>query len=387
MKNYTIILLLLLFHQKVSSQCTTNFLLNPGFETPLQTGNTNGNNFPNTNPWGSWTMPGLGSNAFNVIRVNGTGYGGGPNNAQEGIQYLDINSNSGTVTQNFTLNCVANITFSGWFSSRESSPGYTNWASLIEIVDASNVVVASSTSRNFTNADGDGNPGDAIWYQVTGAATGLPAGTYTYRVIMGDYANFDNAFLCASPNCLVLPVKLVSFSGEYTNQANLLRWKITDAVNLSRFTIERSIDGISFSRVEDLPVTGSSQSDFSFTDRALPNTNTWFYRLKLVDIDGSYKYSSVIKLKSGLQQQAALSVYPNPVTGQQVNVFVQSAERYPAARLSLTDLAGGELGSKSVAVERGVNNFVLNTPAVSAGIYLLKLKLPDNQLIIKINIQ
>lgn len=367
--------------QKIWGQCTINYLQNPSFETPLQTGNTNGNNFPGVNPWNFWGMPGLGSNAFNIIRVNGTGYLGGPNNAQNGVQYLDINGNAGTITQSFTLGCTADLTFSGWFSSREAG-GYVNWTSSIEIVNSSNVVVATSSTRNFTVADADGTT-DATWYQMTGSATGLPAGIYTYRINLGNHGNFDNAFLCASPGCL-LPVTLVSFSGEHTGQANQLRWKVAEQTNLAEYIIEKGKNPSDFIRIGSI-AANSSFSSYRFTDPDVDNNTTYYYRLKMLDSDGRYKYSSVIRINSDVISGLSFNVYPNPVIQKTVTLSVQSPEKYNNSILRVISIDGRTIFQKEVIIERGVSSFLIDAEKWASGLYHIAIITPEKQLSLKIS--
>lgn len=161
-------------------------LVNPSFESPAQP--SIGNNLLYTSTFNGWTMP-VGS--FNIIKTNGSFYGGGPDNAIHGTQYVDNINNAGYIQQDFTIATTRTIYFGGYFSSREQSGAYTNWSGIVEIVNASNVVVGSSISHAFTNADG---VEDQRWYYVSGSAT-IPAGTYTYRAYIGDYGNFDNAIL------------------------------------------------------------------------------------------------------------------------------------------------------------------------------------------------
>ncbi len=161
-------------------------LLNPSFETPVQP--SIGNNLLGTPTFGGWTMQTGGT--FNIIKTDGSAYGGGPNNAQNGTQYVDIINAADYFQQNVTVvTSTANVTFGGYFSSREQSGGYVNWTARIELLTAAGVVVATSSTRNFTNADG---AEDQIWYYLSGTAT-LAPGNYFYRVYLGDYGNFDNA--------------------------------------------------------------------------------------------------------------------------------------------------------------------------------------------------
>ena len=172
----------------------TGVLTNGSFELPVQTGNGNhifgaGVSIP------GWRVGG--NAAFNLV-IPGGSYNGGPNNAQAGTQYLDITNSAGIFTQIFDLTCASSLTFSGYFSSRETSGTYINWTAKLEILTITGTVVATSTTRDFTNADGDSGT-DAVWYLLGGATNGtIPAGRYIYKVTMGDFGNFENAGLCVT---------------------------------------------------------------------------------------------------------------------------------------------------------------------------------------------
>ena len=152
-----------------SALAPISYLTNGSFETPAQS--SFGNNLVGTSTYGGWTSS---SGNFNIIKTNGSTYTGGPNNAKSGSQYVDILGAS-TISQAFTLGSTTNISFGGSFSSREAS-NYVNFTARIDIINSSNVVVATSTTRNFTSADAGE---DQIWYTLSGNAT-LPAGTYRY---------------------------------------------------------------------------------------------------------------------------------------------------------------------------------------------------------------
>ena len=95
-----------------------------------------------------------GSGSINAIRVNGTGYNVGADNADSGTQFVDIAS-SATLTQSFTLSSAQTISFGASFSNRDlSSGGFVVPTTTVEIVNSSNVVVATA-SLTLSKAVGD----------------------------------------------------------------------------------------------------------------------------------------------------------------------------------------------------------------------------------------
>jgi hypothetical protein len=188
----TMTLIFASFVHFANSQCT-NVLLNQSFENTTGVTVTNGNNIQPGTTWQNWTASAAGG--INVIRVNGTAYASGPDTASQGTQYIDFASADGFVTQNFTLAAPSYIDFSGYFANRDAGTGgYQATASFITILNSLGNVVGTSNTIDLINAFGN-----EPWFYVSGrAGTLVPAGTYTYKAFIGNFAHFDNAFVCVS---------------------------------------------------------------------------------------------------------------------------------------------------------------------------------------------
>lgn len=345
----------------LSAQCTLNYLVNPSFESPVQS-NNNGNNFPAGTSFNGWSITNVvpaNANPWNVIRVNGSGYGGGPNNAQNGLQYIDVNAAAGNIEQSFNLGCAATLTFSGYFSSREAN-NYANWTAQINILNSSNAVVASSSSRLFTVADADGAP-DAVWYQLSGTAA-LAAGTYKFSAVVGNYGNFDNAFLCASPGCL-LPVKLKSFEVKRDACSSQLKWTVESETDFDKYFAEYSTNGIEYNVVSVVQASGTAGNEYSVSH--LPAPGKAFYRLRMKDHDGTTTYSKVISLKINCDKTTVL-VYPNPVKDF-LNINISMVSPRDILTAVLYDATGRLLVKKQL--NNGSNT--ISMQKMAAGIYSL----------------
>lgn len=161
-----------------------------------------------------------------------------------------------------------------------------------------------------------------------------------------------------------LPVNLLSFSGTSHNSYNLLRWKTTDENNLDKFIIERSVDGISYSTAgEVLPVNNANGNTYEFRDNSTGNSVKSFYRLRILDLDRTVKYSSIISIgKNG--QSATLNIYPNPVTD---NLQISSSS--PVRKFEVITVTGKVLlTGNNVNLTRPVS---VNT--LPKGTYMLKV--------------
>ncbi len=358
MKKIYFIILSAVFSTNLIAQCTTNLLINPSFEDPGQ--NIIGNNFPAPyNTFGGWIIPsataGTALGGFNVIKVDGSGYAGGPDLANDGKQYVDINGSGGIVEQKFTTTCnSSDIDFSGWYSRRE--PGGVGFTNNIEIVNSSDVVVAVSSSVTFTSSESE-----EVWKKVTGTATGLPPDTYRFRFVMDDYANVDDAFLCVN-NC-VLATKLSTFSAISSKCAAKLNWTATTETDLKNYEIQTSADGNAFKTIGTIaPKNTASLNNYNFSTASV--SNKIFFRLKMVDVDGKYTFSDVIPLSVKCDANN-VNVYPNPATDfLQVNI-----DKNKISNIVIINAEGKTVLTTTLQFE----NNKISIKALPAGLYVVKV--------------
>jgi len=115
-----------------------------------------------------------------------------------------------------------------------------------------------------------------------------------------------------------LPVVLTAFTATAASPAAVrLAWATASEVNSARFEVERSTDGQAFASVGQVPAQGnkSTPTAYAYQD-ALPAapTGPLYYRLRLVDQDGTATYSPVRTVRLG-ETPAGLLVFPSPAAG------------------------------------------------------------------------
>jgi uncharacterized protein (DUF1501 family) len=119
----------------------------------------------------------------------------------------------------------------------------------------------------------------------------------------------------ANATCaFTLPVNLLLFTVRLVGEnASFLQWKTSEEVNFSHFELEHSIDGVNFVFVQTIvKKLGNDQvKNYDFIHRQTAIGNN-FYRLKIVDQDAGYKYSSIVQVTI-TQKLQSISIYPNPV--------------------------------------------------------------------------
>ena len=112
----------------------------------------------------------------------------------------------------------------------------------------------------------------------------------------------------------LVPVELVSFTGNSVNGKVLLEWKTATELNNNGFEVQRKTAESDFATIGFVKGQGTAtnQKEYSYTDRNLVDGN-YFYRLKQIDYNGSYEYSNVIEVDVRLLDKFTLEQnYPNP---------------------------------------------------------------------------
>lgn len=176
----------------------------------------------------------------------------------------------------------------------------------------------------------------------------------------------DSIFKCASYSCIV-PVVLLDFDAKLNGNTVQVKWNVNKEINFSRYEIQRSIDGRNFYTIGS--VAGANQTNYSFTDVNLTNSKNFFYRIRMVDMDGKYSFSKVVVIKLTHHFANAL-VYPNPANNT-LTVELKSAltER---GILSINDIAGRLLLTKNINAAQ--NKIQLNIQHLPAGRYFLTIQ-------------
>lgn len=112
----------------------------------------------------------------------------------------------------------------------------------------------------------------------------------------------------------VLPLTLISFTAQKTGPDKvLLAWSSDNEINSSHFVIESSTDGILFEETGKVTASGNGRNNYSFTKIISNNSATLLFRLKMVDRDGEFKYSNIVRINN-IMEAIKLSVFPNPAT-------------------------------------------------------------------------
>jgi hypothetical protein len=219
---------------------------------------------------------------------------------------------------------------------------------------------------------------------------------YNYHRISGTGANstpgrlYASTFGCFSfPQPTVLPVKLLSFSGSYHDNASSLTWESDAEVNFDHYEIERSTTGSNYSAIGRVAAqSGTGTKQYEFTDNLMGvNGNLFYYRLRMVDIDGKYKYSNVILIRKDAKSINGVSVSPNPIIGGNTATVRVSAIAAGKIDMRVIDLTGKIVLQQQSRVSEGVNSISINNlNHLQSGIYTVQVLQNDEAMTTKISI-
>lgn len=127
----------------------------------------------------------------------------------------------------------------------------------------------------------------------------------------------------SSLSCTVLPVELINFEANAESDLVLLSWTTMSENNSDQFIIERSVDGVDFTSIGSTEAAGYSlqRIDYKWADED-PFTGLSYYRLKQMDVDGSWLMSDVVAVNYTALTDVV--IYPNPSDGL-INVQLEEA--------------------------------------------------------------
>lgn len=126
-----------------------------------------------------------------------------------------------------------------------------------------------------------------------------------------------------------LPVEVASFTAKKINNGNgvLLECKVTSEFNVDKYEIEvakgnGALQTNNFTNIGSVASAGNSNAErqYTFTDDEPNKTGARYYRLKIINKDGSYSYSDIKPVVFGSEMK--WQVYPNPSSGV-FNLIVQ----------------------------------------------------------------
>ncbi len=172
------------------------------------------------------------------------------------------------------------------------------------------------------------------------------------------------------------PVELLYFRAEanpYLNQVDLT-WETASELNNDYFVVERSLDGSSFESMVQVAGGGTTQSRQRYeTADTDPRLGKAFYRLRQIDLDGSFTYSPVVEVTFSVQDLSRVKLYPVPApVGENITAefFIPNAEQVAAEVL---DARGKIVHLGAAEAVSGNGTLQLSTQGLMPGLYFVRV--------------
>jgi hypothetical protein len=220
-----------------------------------------------------------------------------------------------------------------------------------------------------------GNP----WRPNSDCATATIASLGCTSAILNVEGNGIAATTCSSST---LPITLISFTGRSTDEGVDLNWVTSMEKNFDYFLVERAGDDLNFRPLTQVAGKGGLEmtTSYDYLDQSSRHGKN-YYRLKSVDLDGTFEYSKVI-LVNRVGKTDGINVYPTLID-RSFTVEVNDALESPV-NLVLMNAVGNavyrtELTSGTADIEVPA--------AVKPGVYLVKLFSPSGQKAVRVVIK
>ncbi len=226
--------------------------------------------------------------------------GNNNNTAFTAYVYPGVTTNAlenGTSESASVLSTMADGT---WNIARTAGSGTAslllNWAS-------AGTAMEGTAFQTFGTRIGITQFSGSSWGTATGSGN---VGTGTATASFGSFGEFS---VIGTP--IALPIVLGNFDARPQGKTAYLTWAAYPDGQAASFTIERSVDGASWTSigVVQADVTATTETSYSFSDVA-PAVGQDDYRLYIQNQDGSTSYSSIRAVE--FASLISLSIYPNP---------------------------------------------------------------------------
>lgn len=193
---------------------------------------------------------------------------------------------------------------------------------------------------------------------------------YTESITLRPFESM--VLLVDTTGATVLPVELSSFTANEVDCEVELQWISNLELNFSHYELERSIDGWRFERIAKISGVNTNRTQYySAIDPDPRRTN--YYRLKLVDEDGSFTYSRVVvQLVDCEVLTGNWKVYPTIVNPANPILTTEIYSLEPELHFLISDATGRVIQDSKLPVQRGWNTISIDVSALPSGMYFMR---------------
>ncbi len=279
---------------------------------------------------------------------------------------IDVDGDGGSLQEQFSAYGTATYTLN---TPTSISVGSISGGSIFTGPTANSAGIDTSATKvmvtiNYSDVS-------TIKFRYGGKTSGSSSSANRYNSI------WFKTFKYTAAKVNTLPVELASFGAQLSSDKNTanLNWATSSEINVSRFVIQRSIDG---SNYDDVAIVFSQEGNsnslrqYNYADNiSSVNSTMVYYRLNMVDIDGNSKLSEVelIRLGNG-GQTSNIMVYPNP-THSELRITIPDSWQGKSISYSIYNVHGSLLKQKMTS--NAAQTELLNIADLPVGIYVINV--------------
>ncbi|MFC4232552.1 T9SS type A sorting domain-containing protein [Parasediminibacterium paludis] len=235
--------------------------------------------------------------------------------------------------------------------------------------------IRSSKDGYTTNIASGTIPITSNWTLITPTVTAIATKAaitvriYTYNGIGNAISGtpnirFDDLIVTTST---VLPVTLKSISASLINNQPQINWETSNETNFDYFVVEKSFDAKNFVEIGSV-ISNKANNGSAYQYADISKTlNTQFYRLKMVDKDGTFRYSSVHTVNA--HPSVSLALYPNPVTN---TIILSHPKAIANAAITIISIEGKIVTVQNVQV--GATQTSIDATRLIKGNYVISFE-------------
>ena len=179
---------------------------------------------------------------------------------------------------------------------------------------------------------------------------------------------------------VVVPITLLDFTAKPQKESISLLWQTANEINFKGFELQHSINDVkNFTSIAE--IKGKGAGDYAYTDFNVAPGDIYYYRLKLLDNDGTYTYSNI---KSGsIEGKAKAKIYPNPTNGT-AHLLINTVSESDAT-VKVFNVQGQLMRNFSSKLITGQNDLLIDLSSFPTGMYYVLTNINNEQFSLKLN--
>jgi hypothetical protein len=171
--------------------------------------------------------------------------------------------------------------------------------------------------------------------------------------------------------CEALPVKFINFEASVNGSAVALSWVTSNEMNNDYFVIEKSADGVNFMKMEIMKGKITKTETTYFTEDKNPFPGINYYKIRQVDKNGEYIYSTVKSVD--VKESVKFKLLTDPEE-KIITIVSQGIETDKELFLKIIDLSGKVIQMQFKSIRGGsTEKFFVDISTLSSGVYILSI--------------